>query len=253
MNPEEARKQLHLPADTITVNAGSWGPLCDAARKAIKQAYLDEAASRGDDPSCMKEKGSGLVRYSEVVSDAKAVLSRFLGCSPDEVALCDSTTSAMNIFLWGYDWKPGDQIIAGSLENSAAKVPLMVLAKRRSVELVYIDSLRAEDALMDVLSSRTRMVLLSDVNFATGSRVDLDKISRMVHQYDALLLADGIQAVGNHHVDVKKLGIDGYALHKAQVPVWTRRSWSPLCFRDSTGINTPNIFRGIHGPAPRIR
>ena len=212
MNPEEARKQLHLPAGTVTVNAGSWGPLCDAARKAIKQAYIDEAASRGDNQAYMKEKGSGLVRYSEVVSDAKTVLSRFLGCSPDEVALCDSTTGAMNIFLWGYDWKPGDQIIAGSLENTAAKVPLMVLAERRGVELTYVDSLGAEDALMEALSPRTRMVLLSDVNFATGSRVDLCKVAHMVHQYDALLLADGIQAVGNHHVDVKKLGVDGYAL-----------------------------------------
>jgi L-cysteine/cystine lyase len=212
MNSEEARKQLHLPTDVIAINAGSWGPLSEAARDAINQAYLEEAASRGDNPEYMKEKGSGLTRYSEVVSDAKSVLSRFLGCASDEIALCDSTTSGMNIFLWGYEWERGDQIIAGNLENPAAKVPLMVLAQRRGVDLVYIDSLRTEEELMDALSSRTRMVLLSDVNFATGSRVDLQKISSEVHKHDALLLADGIQAVGNHHVDVKELGIDGYAL-----------------------------------------
>jgi L-cysteine/cystine lyase len=160
----------------------------------------------------MKEKGSGLARYSEVVSDAKSVLSRFLGCASEEIALCDSTTSGMNIFLWGYDWEPGDQIIAGCLENPAAKVPLMMLAKRRGVVVVYVDSLRAEEELMDALTAKTRMVLLSDVNFATGSRVNLQEISRMVHQNDALLLADGIQAVGNHPVDIKELGVDGYAL-----------------------------------------
>ncbi|MFH1180494.1 MAG: aminotransferase class V-fold PLP-dependent enzyme, partial [Candidatus Bathyarchaeota archaeon] len=192
MNPEEARKQLHLPTDVIAINAGSWGPLSEAARDAINQAYLEEAASRGDNPEYMKEKGSGLARYSEVVSDAKSVLSRFLGCASDEIALCDSTTSGMNIFLWGYEWERGDQIIAGSLENPAAKVPLMVLAQRRGVDVAYINSLRTEEELMNALSSRTRMVLLSDVNFATGSRVDLHKISREVHKHDALLLADGI-------------------------------------------------------------
>ena len=140
MNPEEARKHLNLPDDVIAVNAGSWGPLCKAARDAITAAYREEASSRGDDPNYMKSKGSGLTRYSEVVSDAKDTLARFLGCQPNEIALCDSTTTGMNIFLWGYDWKQGDQILAGCLENPAAKVPLMVLAKRRGVKLVYFDT-----------------------------------------------------------------------------------------------------------------
>lgn len=212
MNPEEARKHLSLPDDVIAVNAGSWGPLCKAARDAITSAYQEEASSRGDNPDYMKSKGSGLTRYSEVVTDAKDILARFLGCKPDEVALCDSTTTGMNIFLWGYDWKQGDQILAGSMENPAAKVPLMVLAKRRGVELVYFDTLNPEGDLQDKISSETRMVLVSDVDFATGSRVNLANLSKIAHDYDTLLLADGIQAVGNHHVDVKELGVDGYAL-----------------------------------------
>ena len=212
MNPEEARKHLSLPDDVIAVNAGSWGPLCKAAREAITSAYQEEASSRGDNPSYMKSKKSGLTRYSEVVAEAKDTMARFLGCKPDEVALCDSTTTGMNIFLWGYDWKPGDQILAGSLENPAAKVPLMVLAKRRGVELVYFDTHNPEEDLRDKMTAMTRMVLISDVDFATGSRVNLATLSEITHDYDALLLADGIQAVGNHPVDVRDLGVDGYAL-----------------------------------------
>jgi L-cysteine/cystine lyase len=117
----------------------------------------------------------------------------------------------MNIFLWGYDWAPGDQIIAGSLENPAAKVPLMVLAKRRGIELTYIDQLDAENELQDTISRRTKMVLISDVDFATGSRTNLAELSKITHEYGAFLLADGIQAVGNNNVDVKNLGVDGYA------------------------------------------
>ena len=212
MNPEEARKHLSLPDDVIAVNAGSWGTLCKAAREAITSAYQEEASSRGDNPSYMKSKKSGLTRYSEVVAEAKDTMARFLGCKPDEVALCDSTTTGMNIFLWGYDWKPGDQILAGSLENPAAKVPLMVLAKRRGVELVYFDTHNPEEDLRDKMTAMTRMVLISDVDFATGSRVNLATLSEITHDSDALLLADGIQAVGNHPVDVRDLGVDGYAL-----------------------------------------
>lgn len=213
MNIEDIRKQLHLKEDVITLNAGSWGPLCQAARVAILEGYTAEASSRGDDSEGMRAKGSGLARYSEVVGEAKGVLSRFLGCTPEEVALCDSTTTGMNIFMWGYGWKPGDEIIAGSLENPAAKVPLMILAKRLGVKLTYIrqngDTIKE---LEETISDKTRLVLLSDVNFANGSRVDLPDASKITHDHGALLLADGIQAVGTSYVDVKKLGVDGYAL-----------------------------------------
>jgi L-cysteine/cystine lyase len=213
MNIEDIRKELHLSDEIIALNAGSWGPLCQAARVAIKEGYSSEASSRGDDPDTMRDKGSGLARYSEVVADAKGVLSRFLGSSPDEVALCDSTTTGMNIFLWGYDWKPSDEIIAGSLENPAAKVPLMILAKRRGVKLTYINQFDGTlEQLSEKISDKTRMVLLSDVNFATGSRVGLKEASRIAHDHGALLLADGIQAVGTSFVDVKELDMDGYAL-----------------------------------------
>jgi len=128
-----------------------------------------EASSRGDEPDMMRDQGSGLARYSEVVAEAKDVLSRFLGSSPDEIALCDSTTSGMNIFMWGYDWKPGDEVIAGSLENPAAKVPLMILARRRGVKLTYINQFDGTlEQLSETISDKTRMVLLSDINFATG-------------------------------------------------------------------------------------
>ena len=213
MNIKDIRTLLHLKDEVISLNAGSWGPLCQAARAAILEGYTNEASSRGDDPDEMRAKGSGLARYSEVVNDAKDVLSRFMSCSPDEVALCDSTTTGMNIFMWGYDWKPGDEIIAGSLENPAAKVPLMVLAKRLGVKLTYIsqngDTVKE---LEDAISDKTRMVLLSDVNFANGSRVNLVEAAKITHDHGALLLADGIQAVGTSYVDVKKLGVDGYAM-----------------------------------------
>ena len=113
MNIEAIRKELHLSDEVIALNAGSWGPLCQAAREGIVDGYSSESSSRGDDPDAMRAKGSGLALYSEVVADAKGVLSRFLGSSPDEIALCDSTTTGMNIFMWGYDWKLGDEILAG--------------------------------------------------------------------------------------------------------------------------------------------
>ena len=211
----EIRTHLHLPDQVKAINAGSWGPLCETARKAILNGYQAEADNRGDNPELMKEKGSGHTRYSEIIGEAKDSLSIFLDCNQDELALCDSTTTGMNIFLWGYDWTPGDEVIAGSLENPAAKIPLMVIAKRCGVRLKYLNQCKNDDVpetLQDLLTTKTRIVLLSDVNYADGSRVDLTEVAKITHDHNALILADGIQAVGTVPVDIKKLDIDGYAM-----------------------------------------
>jgi L-cysteine/cystine lyase len=212
----ELREELNMPDDLIAVNAGSWGPLCRAAREAIKAGYAAEAGARGDDPEGMIEARGGLTRYSETIDPAKDALARFMNCTPREVALCDSSTTGMNVFLWGYDWNPGDEIIAGSLENPAAIVPLRVLSKRRRVNLILVDQrnggVNSTKAIEDAITDKTKMILISDVNFATGSRVDLWEISRLAHESDVLVLVDGIQAVGTQPVDVKALGVDGYAM-----------------------------------------
>ena len=56
------------------------------------------------------------------------------------------------------------------------------------------------------------MILISDINYASGSRVDLRAICRVAHEGDVLVLSDGIQAVGTQPVDVRALEVDGYAL-----------------------------------------
>ncbi len=227
---ERIREKLYLPDNLISLNAGSWGPLCRAARRAIEEAYRDEAASRGDDPDAMRAAGSGLARYSRVIDEAKGVLSGFLGCAPGEVALCDSSTTAMNIFLWGFEFHRGDEVIAGSLENPAAFVPLRVLAERRGVRLIVAEQGNGEvdavEAVSKAMTPRTRMILMSDVNYATGARVNLRVMSEVAHERDVLILADGIQAVGTVPVNVKELGVDGYALSRHKF----------LCGPDGAGV-----------------
>ncbi|MBI3979219.1 MAG: aminotransferase class V-fold PLP-dependent enzyme [Chloroflexi bacterium] len=210
------RRELNLPDHAIAINAGSWGPLSRAAREAIAKGYEQEALARGDDPDGMRGGYMGLARYSGPIDEAKEEVARLLNCSPDEVALTDSSSTAMNVFLWGYDFEPGDEIIAGSLENPAASVPLMVIAQRRKLTLRIADLGNGEkdsvEAVRKVLSPRTRMVLFSDATFATGGRADLKGISRLAHERDILVLADGIQTVGTYPVDVKEMEVDGYAI-----------------------------------------
>ncbi|MDE2764909.1 MAG: aminotransferase class V-fold PLP-dependent enzyme, partial [Chloroflexota bacterium] len=116
----------------------------------------------------------------------------------------------------GRSFAPGDEIIAGSLENPAALVPLMLIAERKGLTLRWADMGNGEkdsaEAVAAQITPRTRMALISDTCFATGARVDLRAIADVVHDAGALLIADGIQTAGASPIDVEALGVDGYAL-----------------------------------------
>lgn len=206
-----ARQELGMVNDVIAVNAGSWGPICRAAHNKLKEVYDADYAARVSAPD---EYYSG--HYTDHLEDARVELGKFLNCSPREIGLCESSTVGLNIFLWGVDYEPGDEIIAGSLENPAAGVPLWVVTKRRKLKLVFADQGNGEkdatQAIQDAITPKTKLILISHVSFSNGNRVDLKSISRLAHEKDILVLVDGIQAVGTGLVDVKQLEIDGYAM-----------------------------------------
>lgn len=56
------------------------------------------------------------------------------------------------------------------------------------------------------------MILISDVNFATGHRVDLKSISQIANEKGILVLTDGVQAMATSSIDVQRIEVDGYVL-----------------------------------------
>ncbi len=207
----ELRAQLGLADDVLAVNAGSWGPLSSAAQVAIQRSYeRDRQLRTADHLTHMAEF------FTDVVDRDRAAVARLLDCDPNEVALCESTGAAMNILLWAVDLQPGDEIVTGSLENPALTVPLRLVAQRRDVTVRQLDLGYGErDAaalLADVVSARTRLVIISDVNFATGARIDASALVAAAHAHGALVALDGIQAIGACPVSVRATGVDAYAI-----------------------------------------
>ena len=61
------------------------------------------------------------------------------------------------------------------------------------------------------MTPRTRVVAVSAVQFLSGFRADLEAIGSLCRSKGALLIVDGIQAVGAARIDVQKMNIDGLA------------------------------------------
>jgi selenocysteine lyase/cysteine desulfurase len=63
------------------------------------------------------------------------------------------------------------------------------------------------------IDKNTRLVAISEVNYATGFRPPLDELSNFTRERGILLFVDGTQSLGALTIDLQKLHIDIYAVH----------------------------------------
>ncbi|MHB1813525.1 MAG: cysteine desulfurase, partial [Steroidobacteraceae bacterium] len=118
----------------------------------------------------------------------------------------------------------GDEILISALEHHANIVPWQMVCEQTGCTLkVAPINRRGEielDALLGLLSSRTRLVAVAQVSNALGTVVPVERIVQAAHSCGALVLLDGAQAVAHAPIDVRALGCDFYAFsgHKLYGP-----------------------------------
>lgn len=172
----------------------------------------------------------GIHRLSEKATDeyekSRKKVAHFINSDPKEVVFTKGTTESINLLAFGLEeqLKEGDEIIVSTMEHHANLVPWQVLCKRSGAKLKLIpldnggrlDMMRLEKSL----SEKTKIVALSHVSNVLGTINDVEKITKLAHQYGAIVFFDGAQAVPHMKVDMKKIGCDFYAFsaHKMYGP-----------------------------------
>lgn len=136
--------------------------------------------------------------------------AEMLGCTPAEVALVRNTTEGINIVAEGFPWQAGDNIVTLADEFPSNLYPWMNLAglgvETRRVPVSPAGPDLA--ALAAACDSRTRIVSISWVGYASGWRHDLGELCELSHKRGALVFIDAIQALGAFPIDVSATPID---------------------------------------------
>ena len=134
----------------------------------------------------------------------RALIAQFIHCEPADIAFMPTACSVLSLFLGGIDWQPGDRILtlADEFPNQYYYANWL---RPRGVELI-------EMAEIDRIPARTRAVVLSSVNYASGYRPDLANISRLAHEAGAFLYVDGTQSLGALRFDVGSVRPDVFAV-----------------------------------------
>ncbi|HWJ21023.1 MAG TPA: aminotransferase class V-fold PLP-dependent enzyme [Gemmatimonadaceae bacterium] len=145
---------------------------------------------------------------------SRELCARLVGAEARQIALMVNTTYGINLAARSLPLAAGDVVLTFDREFPANVYPWMALARAKGVELRLVpcrpDRTPDEDALLATLDAepRVRVVTLSWVSFATGYRVDLERIGAACRARGVYFVVDAIQGVGAATLDVKRCGVD---------------------------------------------
>lgn len=148
--------------------------------------------------------------FIQVAAKAKVLTGKLIDAEAERIAFVDNTTNGLNILAQGLPLSAGDEIILNNLEFPANVYPFLNL-QSRGVVVKYAQAhagvVSAEDVLA-LVTEKTRLISISQVQFLTGYRADMQMIGEYCRKHNICFCVDAIQGLGAIPLSVKDCYID---------------------------------------------
>lgn len=132
--------------------------------------------------------------------------------SPEDVALVKNTSEALSFIAYGITWEAGDEVVINRSEFPSNRIVWESLRDRgvvvRDVDLHSAEHASPEDALLSAVNARTRLLSVSAVQYGSGLRMDLERLSSACRERDVLFCLDAIQQLGVLRFDLNEVDAD---------------------------------------------
>ena len=162
----------------------------------------------------------GLYREAEKASveyeATRRVIANFIGADSDEIIFTAGATGSSNMLMYAFEltdtFSEGDEVVTTIMEHNAVLLPLQAFAKRKKLNLRYIELGECFELDYDqaekCITEKTKLVALTLASNVLGTINDVTRVARRAHEVGALVLVDATAAVGHVPVDVKQLDAD---------------------------------------------
>ena len=163
---------------------------------------------------CRENVTIGSKKYAnwlQVENQLKKQLASLINAeSVDEIALVKNTSEALSFVAYGLDWNAGDNIVTSDEEFPSNMIPWESLANQGvTVKKTTLKGLSdPTDALIQQIDHRTRLLTISSAQYASGLRVDLERLGQACQKNGVLFCIDAIQSIGAFPFDVQKYQAD---------------------------------------------
>jgi cysteine desulfurase / selenocysteine lyase len=200
---EAFRQQMPAARQWAYFDHAAVAPLSGPGQAVLAEWATDAAVNGGVNWNAWRKR----------LEQVRRTAARLVNADLSEIALIRNTTEGVNLVAEGFPWQPGDNVVTPTGEFPTNLYPWLNLADRGvEVRRVDVQNERLDLARLDAAcDSRTRIVAVSWVGYATGYRNDVDALAEIAHRHGALLFLDAIQALGVFPLDVKRTPVDFFA------------------------------------------
>lgn len=193
------REEFPVCSHLIYLNHAAVAPLSRRASEAMR-GLIEDAT------------GFGSLHYSDWMacySGLRQAAATLISATPEEIAIVKNTSEGIATIALGFDWRPGDRVVAFREEFPANYFPWA----RLEAKGVHITWLSIYDTLETIGAAipGARLLAISFVNYLSGYRVNLAGIGRLCHQHNCFFFVDAIQGLGAFPLNVETCHIDALA------------------------------------------
>ena len=191
---ERAREDFPYLNGRIYLNSAGAG-LAWRGQTAAASRYYDGAARMGAD---------GQLLWEEQGARTRERVARLLEVPFEDVGFYRNTSEVINLAANSIVWQAGDEVVVAKDDFPSVQWPWLK-AEQAGGKVIRVDPVAEdlrEQQLLEALSPRTRVLAVSHVHTVTGTRLDLARLGRACREVGALLVVDGIQAIGAFALDL---------------------------------------------------
>lgn len=254
-----ARIRKDFPIFTRTIRDGKRLVYLDSGATSQKpQVVIDAEMDFYSKHNAAAHRGAHQLaeEATELFEASRQTVAAFIGAKSEEIVFTKSATESLNLLAYSFsNAEPGSKfaigpehsIVVSEMEHHANLIPWQQLAKRSGAELKWFSVTsdgRLDESNIDALiTSKTKIVAITQQSNVLGTINNLDRIIKKAHDVGAIVIVDACQSVPHIPVDVTELEADFLAFsgHKVLGPTGVGVLWGRY---DLLNALPPFLFGG---------
>lgn len=184
--------------------------------------------------------GRSVHKYGTMVSksivESRKKLAAFIHSEDvNEVVFTRNATHALNQISKGLTWNKGDVVLTTDREHNSNLIPWQQLSEEQGVVHNVVPSnedntfdIEAFESMCHNAGKQLKMVAVSHVGNLDGVSTPIKDITKIAHDFGALVCVDGAQSLPHKPVNVQDLDIDfmAFSIHKMCGPSGMGGFWA---------------------------
>jgi cysteine desulfurase/selenocysteine lyase len=183
------RKEFPALRDRIYLNTATFGqvPLFAADAMAQHMQQRNQTAS------------ADFMQWFADMDDIRGLAAQLIGATADDIAFVPNASTGLAWLMNGLKWQAGDEVLTldDEFPNQLYQGPA---AARAGVGFRAVPWQQLEQSITE----RTRVVLMSTVNYGNGRRARVEELGPRLRERGILLYLDATQSLGAVRIDMQR-------------------------------------------------